>query len=56
MLILVVDDDADIEVLFGRDSGAISALAASRWSLRSLPHGAGAVRRWATLLILALPT
>ena len=37
LLILVVDDEPDVEVLFVSSSGATYALTASQWNLRSPP-------------------
>jgi hypothetical protein len=38
LLILAVDDEADVAVLFRQQSGATSALAALQWSLPNLPQ------------------
>ena len=38
LLILVVDDESDVEIFSASNSGATSALAASRWSSRNLPQ------------------
>ena len=37
LLILVVDDESDVEVLFASNSGVTFALAGSPWSLPNLP-------------------
>ena len=44
-LVLVVDDEPDVEVLFRQQFGATSAPTASQWNLPDPPYGPSAYRR-----------